>query len=121
MPGSWPVAGRRVTKGGPTRAGGRAERLASPNEILAVTGAGLTSAAGRYLDGGDIFLIVLVFELIQTGMEMIHRPAAVARLQPSQSRPRVQARLLAQMLVETGKSLLIAGPRSMRASPSPSS
>jgi flagellar biosynthetic protein FlhB len=80
--------------------------LASPNEILAVTGQVLTSAARPLIwMGVAIFLVVLVFELIQTGVVFTTQPLRpdFSRLNPAKGLKRVFS---VRLLIETGKSVL---------------
>lgn len=80
--------------------------LASPNEILAVTGEVLTAAVRPLIWlGVTIFLIVLAFELIQTGFVFTTEPLRpdFSRLNPAKGLKRVFS---VRLLVETGKSLL---------------
>jgi len=80
--------------------------LSSPNEILAVTGAVLVSALEplTFL-AATVFAVVLVFELVQTGVVFTGAPLKpdFSRLNPGKGLKRVFS---FQMLIQTGKSVL---------------
>lgn len=83
--------------------------LASPNEILAVTGATLGGAVRPLaLLAGILFGVVLTFELVQTGLVFTTQPLSpdFGRLNPANGLKRVFS---FRMLVETGKNLLKLG------------
>ena len=83
--------------------------LASPNEVLAVTGAVLTAAARPLVwMGGVIFLIVLVGELLQTGLVFSTQPLRpdFSRLNPAKGLKRL---FTLRLLIETAKSVLKLG------------
>lgn len=80
--------------------------LASPHAILEVTGQVLTAAARRLIwMGATVFLVVLVFELIQTGVVFTTQPLRpdFNRLNPAQGLKRVFS---VRLLIETGKGVL---------------
>lgn len=82
------------------------EVLASPNEILVVTGAVLTSVVRPLIWMAAVtFLIVLLFELLQTGVVFTGEPLRpdFGRLSPGKGLKRVFS---ARMLIETGKNVL---------------
>jgi flagellar biosynthetic protein FlhB len=82
------------------------EILASPHEILAVTGSILTATVRPLVwMGAAIFLIVLVFEVIQTGIVFTTEPLRpdFSRLNPARGLKRVFS---VRLLVETAKSVL---------------
>lgn len=80
--------------------------VSSPNEILAVTG-GVIGAAARPLAfmAGAIFLVVLVFEIAQTGPVFSTEPLRLdfSKLNPANGLKRVFS---LRMLIETGKNIL---------------
>ena len=80
--------------------------VSSPNEILAVTGAMLSSAAKPLaFMSGAIFLAVLVFEIAQTGPVFSTETLKLDfnRLNPATGLKRIFS---ARMLIETGKNML---------------
>jgi len=83
--------------------------LASPNEILAATGATLTGVVKPLaLMGAVVFAAVLVFELVQTGVVFSTQPLSpdFGRLNPAKGFKRVFS---VRMLIETGKNVLKLG------------
>jgi flagellar biosynthetic protein FlhB len=80
--------------------------VTSPNEILAVTGSVLTSAVRPLaFIAGAVFLVVLVFEITQTGPVFSTESLRLdfSRLNPANGFKRVFSM---RMLVETGKNIL---------------
>jgi flagellar biosynthetic protein FlhB len=83
--------------------------LASPNELLAVTGQVLSSAVRPIgLLAGTVFLVVLAFELVQTGFVFSTEPLRpdFGRLNPTRGFKRVFS---VRMLIETAKNLVKLG------------
>lgn len=80
--------------------------LGSPNELIAVTGAMLTAALKPLgFLAAAVFVVVLVFELVQTGVVFTTTPLKpdFSRLNPGKGLKRVFSM---QMLVQTGKNVL---------------
>ncbi|HEY2710726.1 MAG TPA: EscU/YscU/HrcU family type III secretion system export apparatus switch protein [Caulobacteraceae bacterium] len=80
--------------------------LSSPNELLAVTGQVLSSAVRPLaFMAAAIFVVVLVFEIVQTGIVFSTEPLRpdFSRLNPTRGFKRVFS---IRMLIETGKNVV---------------